>query len=124
MLPDLFTKLEEILEAGCQKHLEAGGTIIYGLFYDKEKGCCPVWASISSIDPKELEELKTTSIVDRAHYGLNKVLGFKISQVDMLGFVNGFCGVKNYGSDKMVYNLGQKFREKYIKEEAPDEDQI
>lgn len=112
MLSEQLTKLEETLEDGCEKHIRSGGNIIYGLFFTADDGFCPIWASI---DRDAVASLETTSYITKMHYGLVRVLGFKISEMDMLGFINGFDGLKNSGGDKQVYSLGQKFREKYIK---------
>lgn len=118
MLAEQLAKLEEVIESGCQKHLKAGGCIIFGSFFT-EDGYCPIW---SAIDREAVASLETTSYITKMHYGLVRALGFKISEMDMLGFVNGFDGLKNSGGDKQVYSLGQKFREKYIKEEADGSD--
>lgn len=119
MVADKFQKLEEFLEAGCQKHIAAGGHITYGGLYSEENGYCPIWASI---DREAALKLDVSSTITKMHYGLVQALGFKISEIDMLGFVNGFDGIRNMGSDKMIYKLGLKFREKYIKEEDNESD--
>lgn len=117
MLSEQLTKLEKVLEDGCEKHLKADGNIIFGGFFTKNNGCCPIWAAI---DRDAVSSLETTSYISKMHYGLIRVLGFKISEMDMLAFVNGFDGLKNSGGDKQVYSLGKKFREKYIKEEVDE----
>src|ERR1700722_15996434 len=92
MLTEQLTKLEETLIAGCEAHLSSGGHIISGGCFDNEKGYCPVW---SSINREEAAALKTSSLISKMHFGLVKALGFKISEMDMLGFVNGFDGMPN-----------------------------
>jgi hypothetical protein len=121
MLIEQFDKLKAALEAGADAHIQAGGKIIYGAPYDKEKGMCPIWASIDREAALTIEGAE--SIIQRAHFGLNKLLGFKMAELDMLGFMNGWDGVVNKGGDKMVFRLGQELRTKYIKEEDQEDDE-
>jgi hypothetical protein len=115
MLIEQYDKLKAALETGADAHVAAGGKIIYGAPYDQEKGMCPIWASIDRETALKIEGAE--SIIQRAHFGLNKLLGFKIAELDMLGFMNGWDGIDNRGGDKMVFRLGQELRAKYIKEE-------
>lgn len=119
MLTDQYEKLKEVLEAGCDAYIKAGGRIIYGSLHDKDNGMCPIWASIDREAALKVEGAE--SIIQRAHFGLNKLLGFKIAELDMLGFCAGFDGIANSGGDKMVFRLGQELRAKYIIEEDDDE---
>jgi hypothetical protein len=120
MLTEQYDKLREVLETGCDAHIGAGGKIIYGSLYDREKGMCPVWASIDRETALTIEGAESN--IQRAHFGLNKALGFKIAELDMLGFCAGFDGIDNRGGDKMVFRLGQELREKYIEEEEDNGD--
>jgi len=117
MLAEQLAKLEEVIETACQKHLKEGGHIIYGGFFTEDNGICPIW---SAIDRESVASLETTSYITKMHYGLVRALGFKISEMDMLGFINAFDSLPNNGGDKMVYALGKKFREKYIKDEEDE----
>jgi len=120
MIEEQFKKLSETLEAGCQKHIAAGGTITFGAFCNKEeKTCCPIW---SSIDQEAVALLPLDNDVDRMHSGLVKALGFKISKLDILSFCAGFDGIANSGGDKMCHNLGNTFREKFIAKEEEVKD--
>jgi hypothetical protein len=119
MLIEQYDRLKKVLEAGCDAHLAAGGKIIYGAPYDQDKGMCPIWAAIDREAALKIEGAE--SVIQRAHFGLNKLLGFKMAELDMLGLINGFDAVKNNGGDKSVWALGQELRAKYIKEEEENE---
>lgn len=108
--PEQLTKIEEVLVAGCEKHIAGGGTIVYGMFANSLGGCDPIWACID----KEL--LATKNIkwpLNQAHWGLIQAVGFTMSEISMTAFCAGFDGITNCGDDDM-YALGEKLRAKYI----------
>lgn len=121
MNDEQFVKFQSVINTACEKHLAADGEIVFGAFHWTELGTtsdcrCPVGCVVSK---EEIAAMTTsTSLIDKFHLGLNKALGFNISQFDLLAFTGGFDGLKDFGGDAKAYKFGQELRVKYIKEDV------
>lgn len=104
-------KLEKILETYVKGHLSNGGKIVpFKLDYTDGKGCCVLGT---------VYEFYSQNIFD-IEKDLSEMLGCEFTQNDFWSFTDGFDGITNpykmLGKDKSLYQLGFKFRNKYIKE--------
>ena len=106
-----LNKIEEVLIAGCEKHLANGGVIVSGVFSNSSGGCCPIW---SSIDQELLVSKNIKWPLNQAHWGFIQAVGFTMSEIAMSALMEGFDGLENKCGEEQMYALGKKLREKYI----------
>jgi hypothetical protein len=108
---DQFITLRDVFIQACEHHLQSGGRIInryYSISVDK--GCCPLFCLLGSVNGSTAERL-------------TELLGFEVSHADLVSFLYSFDQYSDYVDNlrktsvlnQPMMNLGTELYTRYVK---------
>lgn len=110
MDPKKIVKLEKILETYVKGHLDLGGKLVPNLLnYETDGISCCVLGTVYRFYSNNIFDIEKD---------LSEFLECDFTSNDFWSFTDGFDGIidprKRIGKDSVLYQLGMKFRHKYL----------